>query len=152
MRGLITRTLAAVVVASGVGLGQPAVAAPEPPPLTVMVASTDTLGRVLTDPNGHTLYRLDQERDGSIACFQLCTDSRKPLLNPPGAELRLPPGIAGTLGTVSRPDGAGDQVTYDGSPLYTYVGDLQPADTDGVDLHWSVINPQNAPEPAATTR
>lgn len=30
MRGLITRTLAAVVVASGVGLGQPAVAAPEP--------------------------------------------------------------------------------------------------------------------------
>ncbi|MFC7260408.1 COG4315 family predicted lipoprotein [Streptomyces lutosisoli] len=149
-RRRVTPLLAAIAVASCLGLPHPAVAAPEPPPLTVMVADTDTMGRILTDLDGRTLYRFDREGDGNIACFRSCTDTHKPLLNPPGAELRLPPGIAGTLGTVARPDG-GDQVTYDGSPLYSYTGDLQPADTNGVDLFWHVINPENAPVPAETT-
>jgi predicted lipoprotein with Yx(FWY)xxD motif len=109
-----------------------------------MVADTDTMGRVLTDPDGRTLYRDDRERTGTVVCVGRCTDTRKPLLHQPGAELRLPPGIAGTLGTVTRPDG-GDQVTYDGSPLYWFTGDQHPADTSGVSLLWHAINPQNAP-------
>ncbi|WP_330308752.1 MULTISPECIES: hypothetical protein [unclassified Streptomyces] len=150
MRRRVTPLLAAIAIASCLGLPHPAVAAPEPLPLTVMVADTDTMGRVLTDPDGRTLYTYDVEKSGTVDCSGSCTDTRKPLLNPPGTELRLPPGIAGTLGTVARPDG-GDQVTYDGSPLYSYTGDLQPADTNGVDLYWHVINPRNAPVPAERT-
>jgi len=148
MRGLVSPILAAAVVATCVA--GPAVAAPEPPPLTVMVADTESMGRVLTDPEGRTLYRFDPETDGNVVCLDSCTITHKPLLNPSGAELQLPPGIAGTLGIVERPDG-GDQVTYDGSPLYSYTGDLQPADTNGMNLFWHVINPVSAPEPAATT-
>ncbi|MEU1203048.1 hypothetical protein ABZ446_43535 [Streptomyces sp. NPDC005813] len=147
MRRPVTPLLAAVAFASCFGLPYPAMAAPEPPRLTVMVAETDTMGRVLTDPNGRTLYRFDPEGSGTVTCVGPCTDTRKPLLSPPGAELRLPPGIAGTLGTVPRPDG-GNQVTYDGFPLYWYTDDVQPADTNGVDLFWHVINPRNAPVPA----
>ncbi|GGN86717.1 hypothetical protein GCM10011579_078810 [Streptomyces albiflavescens] len=150
MRRRVAPLLAAIAIASCFGLPHPAVAVPEPPPLTVNVADTDTLGRVLTDPQGHTLYRYDLERAGTVGCTGTCADTHKPLLNPPGAELRLPPGIAGTLGTVTRPDGA-HQVTYDGSPLYRSTADLGPGDTNGADLHWHVINPRNAPVPAGTT-
>ncbi|MET8449981.1 hypothetical protein [Streptomyces sp. NPDC005209] len=146
MQRPMTPLLAALAVASCMGAApqQHPAAAPTPPPLTVMVADTDALGRVLTAPDGHTLYRYDREDGGTVACVTTCTDTRKPLLTRPGTGLRLPPGIVGTLGTVSRPDG-GDQVTYDGSPLYTYAADEQPVDANGVTLHWHVIQPRNVP-------
>ena len=39
-------------------------------------------------------------------------------------------GVAGTLGTVPRPDGS-TQVTHDGMPLYYYSGDTQAGQTNG---------------------
>ncbi|MFJ3303242.1 hypothetical protein ACIPSA_08995 [Streptomyces sp. NPDC086549] len=146
MQRPMTPFLAALAVASCMAAApqQHPAAAPTPPPLTVMVEYTDNLGRVLTTPDGRTLYRYDREDAGKVLCVSTCTDTHKPLLTRPGTELRLPPGIVGTLGTVSLPDG-GDQVTYDGSPLYTYTADKQPGDTDGVTLHWHVIQPRNTP-------
>ncbi|MEU6142956.1 hypothetical protein ABZ848_21625 [Streptomyces sp. NPDC047081] len=139
MRRLLTLLLAAAAVLSCLG------AAPEPPPLTVMLGDSDTLGRVLTDLSGHTLYRYDPETAaGAVVCLGPCTETRHPLLTEPAAELRLPPGIAGTLGRITRPDGTGDQVTYDGSPLYTYTGDVQPAATEGVTLDWHAVQPKDA--------
>ncbi|MET9381676.1 hypothetical protein ABZY09_11410 [Streptomyces sp. NPDC002928] len=136
MRALLTPILAAAAVVACPG------AAPEPPPLTVMTADSETMGRVLTDLDGHTLYRYDPETGtGTVVCLGPCTDTRKPLLTEPGAVLALPPGIAGALSTVARPDGRGDQVTYDGSPLYTFTGDAQPAETNGVTRNWHVITP-----------
>ncbi|MEU6063255.1 hypothetical protein ABZ864_01775 [Streptomyces sp. NPDC047082] len=145
MQRPMTPFLAALAVASCMAAApqQHPAAAPTPPPLTVMVEYTGTLGRVLTAPDGRTLYRYDREDGGTVACVATCTDTRRPFLTRPGTELRLPPGIAGRLGTVSRPDG-GDQVTYDGSPLYTYTADEQPVDTNGETLHWHVIQPRNA--------
>lgn len=150
MRRRVTPLLVTVAFASCFGVPHPAQAAPEPPPLTVLVAHTDSMGRVLTDPDGRTLYRYDLDTARGVGCLGACTTTRKPLLHAPGAVLRLPPGIAGTLGTVARPDG-GEQVTYDGSPLYRYTADHQPADTSQVDRLWHVINPQNAPEQTGTT-
>ncbi|MEU6089437.1 hypothetical protein ABZ865_22005 [Streptomyces sp. NPDC047085] len=144
MRGPLTCFLAAAAVATCLGAAAPATA-PEPPPLTLMVGDSQTMGPVYTDPDGHTVYRYDRETaTGTVACTGACTVTRKPLLAQPGTELRLPPGLAGTLGTVTRPDGPGRQVTYDGSPLYTYTGDTQPADTVGVNLDWHVIAPRDA--------
>ncbi|MFD0331846.1 hypothetical protein ACFQZC_36035 [Streptacidiphilus monticola] len=62
----------------------------------------------------------------------------------PGEVLALPPGIAGTLGEVRRPDGS-EQITYDGAPLYTCTGDHFPGDTNGNGGHWHAIQPPNAP-------
>ncbi|MDQ0994536.1 hypothetical protein [Streptomyces sp. V3I7] len=133
---------AAAVAAVVACLGAAPAAAPQPPPLTLMVAESATMGPVYTDPDGHTVYRYDpEEATGTVACLGACTDTRRPLYARPGTELRLPPGLTGALGTVTRPDGSGEQVTYDGSPLYTFTGDGQPADTRGVDLDWHVIRP-----------
>jgi predicted lipoprotein with Yx(FWY)xxD motif len=39
------------------------------------------------------------------------------------------------LGSSSRGDGGGTQVTYQGHPLYYYAGDSQPGDTTGQGLN-----------------
>ncbi|MFF4585263.1 hypothetical protein [Streptomyces sp. NPDC001388] len=106
-------------------------AAPAP---TVLVGSTETMGQILTDPSGLTLYVYDQG-----PCTGSCLADRKPLHIAAGETPTLPPGVAGTLGAAPRPDDATLQVTYDGSPLYTYAGDAQPAETNGVTLDWHVV-------------
>jgi len=40
------------------------------------------------------------------------------------------PGVTGTIGTISRTDGT-TQATYDGHPLYTYIGDHGPGTASG---------------------
>ena len=55
---------------------------------------------------------------------------------PAAAGLTAGPGITGKLGTIKRSDGT-TQVTYDGHPLYTYVGDTAPGQAfgNGIDLN-----------------
>ena len=43
------------------------------------------------------------------------------------------PGVTGRLGTIKRP-GGGLQATYDGHPLYTYIGDSGPGQANGNEL------------------
>jgi predicted lipoprotein with Yx(FWY)xxD motif len=42
-------------------------------------------------------------------------------------------GVTGQLGTITRP-GGGLQATYDGHPLYTYLGDHAPGQARGNNL------------------
>jgi predicted lipoprotein with Yx(FWY)xxD motif len=53
--------------------------------------------------------------------------------------------VTGTLGTITRPDGT-TQATYDGHPLYTYIGDTGPGQASGntIDLNggkWYEVKP-----------
>ncbi|MFI1044357.1 hypothetical protein ACH4U3_00845 [Streptomyces griseoruber] len=106
-------------------------AAPAP---TVLVGSTETQGHVLTDTAGQTLY----VHDGAL-CTGPCTDTRHPLRTGADTLPTLPPGIDGTLGTLLRPDDGSLQLTYDGDPLYTYTGDTQPSDTNGITPDWHTV-------------
>jgi hypothetical protein len=45
-------------------------------------------------------------------------------------------GVSGKLGTITRPDGT-TQATYNGHPLYTYVGDTAPGMDKGNGLNIS---------------
>jgi predicted lipoprotein with Yx(FWY)xxD motif len=75
-------------------------------------------GAVLVTPSGHALYAAEQEEGGKIMCTAACVSFWKPLTlaggTPTGSSL------SGTLATVERPDGT-KQVTYNGSPLYTFT-------------------------------
>jgi predicted lipoprotein with Yx(FWY)xxD motif len=44
------------------------------------------------------------------------------------------PGVTGKLGTIGR-NGGGTQVTYDGHPLYTYIGDAAPGQNTGNNIN-----------------
>ena len=73
---------------------------------------------VLTDADGLTLYWFALDTPATSKCTGTCTAYWPPVTGDPKAG----PGITGKLSTIKRPDG-GVQATYNGHPLYTYVGD-----------------------------
>ena len=87
---------------------------------------------VLTDVNGLTLYWFAPDTPTTSKCTGSCTAYWPPVIGVP----RAGPGVTGTLGTVSR-GGRTVQATYDGHPLYTYIGDNRPGEANGnkVDLN-----------------
>ena len=44
------------------------------------------------------------------------------------------PGVTGTISTIKRTDGT-TQATYDGHPLYTYIGDNAPGQDGGNNIN-----------------
>jgi predicted lipoprotein with Yx(FWY)xxD motif len=73
---------------------------------------------VLTNAQGLTLYWFAPDTLRTSNCTGSCAAYWPPVA---GAS-RVGPGVTGKLGTIRRP-GGGLQATYDGHPLYTYVGD-----------------------------
>lgn len=97
--------------------------------MVVKQAQNETLGHaVLTNKKGLTLYSLSVEKNGKFICTDsVCLSLWHPLLVPAGVK---PTGPV-PLGTVRRPKGGGIQVTYRGRPLYHFVEDVKPGETNG---------------------
>jgi predicted lipoprotein with Yx(FWY)xxD motif len=93
---------------------------------------TTTIGgvTVLTNAAGHTLYWFAPDTSTKSACYGSCAAYWPPVSGP----LTAGPGVTGKLGTIAR-TGGGTQETYDGHPLYTYVGDSGPGQAHGNNLN-----------------
>jgi predicted lipoprotein with Yx(FWY)xxD motif len=91
-----------------------------------------TLGRVLVDARGRTLYLFEKDRNAMSACDAACAK-----FWPPVVSRSAPRAAAGVhkamLGLTKRKDGR-SQVTYAGHPLYTFVGDKAAGRTSGEGL------------------
>jgi predicted lipoprotein with Yx(FWY)xxD motif len=85
---------------------------------------------VLTNTRGYTLYLFVPDPVGKSTCYGTCAAYWPPVTGTPIAAA----GVTGTLGTIRRTDG-GKQVTYDGHPLYTYVGDSSPGQANGNNIN-----------------
>ena len=92
---------------------------------TVKIGGVD----VLANAGGLTLYWFAPDTSTSSKCFGSCAIYWPPVSGSPAAG----PGVTGKLGTIKRP-GGGLQATYDGHPLYTYIGDRGPGQANGNDL------------------
>ena len=92
---------------------------------TVKIGGVD----VLANADGLTLYWFAPDTRTSSECFGSCAIYWPPVSGSPTAG----PGVTGKLGTIKRP-GGGLQATYDGPPLYTYIGDRGPGQANGNDL------------------
>ena len=114
------------------------------------VASVGTLGSVLTDASGRTLYifTTDGTGAGKSACNGGCAANWPPLAASAG-EIAKPEGAPGAFGTITREDGT-KQVTYAGRPLYRYAGDQSPGDAKGQGLASGAWLVASAQPPAAT--
>ena len=104
---------------------------PASAPGTPAVLKTATIGRVtvLTNAKGLTLYWFAPDTSARSVCYGTCAAYWPPVTGTPVAG----PGVTGRTGTISR-TGGGTQVTYDGHPLYTYVGDTAPGQASGNNL------------------
>jgi predicted lipoprotein with Yx(FWY)xxD motif len=106
----------------------------------VVKSASSSLGTILVDSQGMTLYHLGGEQNGKFICTSTaCLGVWHPLIAPSSG---TPSGEVGSLGTVKRPEGT-VQVTYKGTPLYTFTGDQQPGETKGQGIKdvgtWSVV-------------
>jgi predicted lipoprotein with Yx(FWY)xxD motif len=96
---------------------------------TVDTASAGNLGTILVNSQGRTLYLFAKDSGTKSACSGACATNWPPLRDSgkPTAGTGL---NASLLGTTQRSDG-NPQVTYNGHPLYTFVMDQKPGDTNG---------------------
>ena len=96
--------------------------------LTVTVNGT----KVLTNAKGFVLYWFAPDTPTSSKCSGSCATYWPPVTG----SVTAGSGVTGTLGTITRSDGT-KQATYDGHPLYTYVGDTAPGQAKGNGLNLS---------------
>lgn len=103
------------------------------------VRTDATLGDLLVDGAGNTLYLFTTDAQGPSACYDACAENWPPLVA--SGDVTVGEGVnAELLGSVERLDGS-MQVTYGGWPLYTFVGDTEPGATagQGVNDVWYVV-------------
>jgi predicted lipoprotein with Yx(FWY)xxD motif len=81
---------------------------------------------VLANARGFTLYWFAPDTPAKSVCNGSCAAYWPPVKGPVTAG----PGVTGRLATIRRSDGSA-QATYDGHPLYTYVGDSAPGQAHG---------------------
>jgi predicted lipoprotein with Yx(FWY)xxD motif len=94
------------------------------------------VGRVLTTPDGMTVYTYVNEAEGSASCYAECADEWPPVLAPAHAK------SFGELTTIKRLEG-NRQWTFRGKPLHFYSEDKAPGDVkgDNKDGLWHVVKP-----------
>jgi predicted lipoprotein with Yx(FWY)xxD motif len=105
---------------------------------------TTQLGRILVDAQGRSLYLFEKDTGTASTCYGACAGIWPPLTvsGTPNAGAGV---AAGKLGTTKRTDGK-TEVTYNGHPLYYYVADTAPGQTQGQGLNqfgagWDVLAP-----------
>ena len=144
---LVAAAMAALVVAGCGGGGNQATAASTQSgggSKTINVTDNGDLGKILTDSKGRTIYLFEKDMGPKSTCSGACATDWPPVTTTgkPTAGSGL---TASMVGTTTRSDGA-KQVTYNGHPLYLYVGDQKAGDTNGqaVDAfgaRWYALSP-----------
>src|SRR5689334_16413665 len=86
-------------------------------------------GMALVDEEGKTLYLWEADKNGTSTCTGPCAAAWPPVTTsgPPQAGSGVDKAL---LSTVKRSDGT-EQVTYNGHPLYYFVGDTGPGTAKG---------------------
>lgn len=88
------------------------------------IARDTSVGKVLTDPKGMTLYTLSSDENGKSSCDSRCAKLWPPFAAPAGAA------PSGKWSITKRDDGT-QQWAYAGKPLYLWQKDKQPGDVTG---------------------
>ena len=101
------------------------------------------LGPILVDSKGETLYLFQADTGTASTCSGACASVWPPVTSN-GAPVAGKGVSASKLGTTKRSDGT-TEVTYNGHPLYTYVGDSSPGQTTGEGIQgfgaeWDVLS------------
>jgi predicted lipoprotein with Yx(FWY)xxD motif len=99
----------------------------------IVSVNTTSLGSVLIDSKGLTLYLFEKDSPGQSACSGSCAGVWPPLTTR-GTPVAGQGASKSRLGTIRRAGGS-LQVTYGGHPLYLYVGDTHGGQTTGEGLN-----------------
>jgi predicted lipoprotein with Yx(FWY)xxD motif len=137
---IFAAVIAGIVATNGTSAKKP----PAVPANSAISVRQTSFGKTLTDASGRTLYLFAGDRRNVST---LSAAGRA--FWPPFASAIKPSAaggaLAGEIGTVTGKTAAG-QVTYNGHPLYYFLGDHSPGQTSGQGLNqfgarWYVLSP-----------
>lgn len=114
----------------------------------VLHVGSTSLGKVLVDGRGHTVYLLTADSKGHATCNASC-QAYWPPVSASGSVPHTLPGISASIGTAALP-GGGQTTTAGGWPLYTFVKDTEAGDAYGQGITnfggtWYVVSPSGQP-------
>ena len=159
MLAILIAGIAVIALSVGGGAAKTRPQHPVAAASTVNVRTT-RLGRTLVDANGRTLYLFAGDR-ANISTLSGAGVSVWPRFIATGPVKAANGALAAKLSTITSPRGI-RQVTYNGHPLYYYVGDAAPGSIRGQALNqfgglWYILSPAGnaltrAPSRPAPTR
>lgn len=107
---------------------------------TSVAVGTTSLGQVIVDDKGFTLYLFEKDTGPTSTCVDACAKAWPPatVTGSPTAGT----GVTGALTTTTRPDGT-TQIVLAGHPLYRFAADTAPGDVNGqgVGGTWYAVSP-----------
>ena len=103
-------------------------ATPSAAPAAMLKIDQTSLGSVLTNVQGFTVYWFAKDTATNSACSGACAAAWPPVIGMPRAASGFK--LTGKLGEIKRADGS-MQATYDGHPLYLFAGDSKPGQVNG---------------------
>jgi predicted lipoprotein with Yx(FWY)xxD motif len=114
--------------AYGYEIERPAPTAAAAPAGAALATAETSLGAVVVDAGGLTLYAFTPDTGGVPTCVDACADAWPPALvdGEPAVE-----GVDAALVTTVEHPAGGTQLVVDGHPLYTFAGDAAPGDVNG---------------------
>jgi predicted lipoprotein with Yx(FWY)xxD motif len=110
--------------------------------------ATTSLGKVLVDANGHTVYTLSADSAGKSTCSSSCLQYW-PAVAPSKAASTVTATVASTSTT-----GGSKIATVAGWPVYTFIQDQNPGDVNGEGMNafggiWYAVSPSGQPVKSA---
>ena len=126
----------------------------------VLKTASTSMGTVLEDQQGKVVYEFAADSPNHSSCTGSCL-TYWPVVKAPAHVPSSVPGVTGKVGVITRSDGT-KQLTINGWPLYTYIGDSSPGMTSGQGLNisgglWWVVSPagttitSSSPSPSGST-
>ena len=145
-RMFVAAAAVAALAAAILALHPPATHAAQAKGAVVSTAKT-SLGTIIVNSKGRTLYLFEKDRNGKSACAGQCAVFWPPLIT------SGKPSVSGgaktsLVGTTKRADGR-LQVTYNHHPLYTFAKDTKAGQTTGEGVNafgavWDAVSPAGA--------
>ncbi len=153
--GVSALAVALGVTVSSSSAGGPALTAA--PSSTVVNTRSTSLGQILVDAQGRTLYLFAKDSGPASTCDGSCSSYWPPVPGSAGPQVSGA-ASATSVSTIARAGGA-QQLSYAGHPLYYFVGDTKAGQTKGQGLDqfgakWYVLDPAGdavTSAPAAST-
>ena len=111
---------------------------------STLTVKTASLGQFIADGSGKTLYLFEADKTTQSTCSGACAGAWPPFTA--SGSVTASSGVnQSKVGTTTRSDG-NKQVTYNGHPLYYFIGDVSAGDTNGqgknaFGAEWYVVSP-----------
>jgi predicted lipoprotein with Yx(FWY)xxD motif len=143
---IVAATAVAVFAAASFAVLTPSSHAAQAKGAVVSTAKT-SLGQIVVNSNGRTLYLFGKDSNGKSSCTGTCAVAWPPLITS-GKPTSTGTAMASLLGTTKRADGR-LQVTYNHHPLYTFIKDTKAGQTNGEGVNalggiWDAVSPAGA--------